>query len=1656
MFSRKALQVIALTFIFLLPIFKTSGIFAQLTASFTPDKTGGCSPLTVSFANTTTGASSAAVYQWDLGNGNTSTLKNPGGTYRDEKTYTVTLTVKDAGQTSVKTQQVTVYKTPTVNLSPSITKGCVPLVINFTTNATPGDGTIESYFWDFGDGVTQSTTSAQQSHTYNFPQSPAVSLTVKNNYGCYTTLQKPALIEAVPGISISFAADKTVLCKTGDAVKFSNTSTGPSDVTWLWDFGDGTTSTQKEPLRVYDKKGIFPVKLSANSASGCSNSETKAAYINVANFLTDFDIPSLLCQNTNLNFSNSSSPNPNSSSWYVDDRLVWYSVSSLQYNFYDQGTHKVKLVNTFGTCQDEVTKSFEVKPAPKLNGFVVDMGGACGAPLNIQLKDTSAAAVKWSWSSYPYYTNFSTIKEPVLPVDQDRTFDVRLTITDVVGCSTELFKYITVAKPNVYINAVSSTGEYLMSGCEGMTMKFSCSESDQISEYKWDFGDGGTSAEAQPAHTFTKAGNYFVKVNYTTKAGCKGTAVYSTFIEVNKKPKADFTSANGTTICGNTPTTFNADYGNNNQVTGFLWKVDDVYTYNGSNNGSVFTHKFTNDTIYTITLIVNNGACRDTLVKTNYITVLPPFPKIGQITNTCNDTRGLVTIKDETTKAQQWKWDFGDGTTALTYANAQANVQHLYKKSGKYKVVLTATNGSCTVKDSLTAYAYLKQKPTVSSSQTEICASSNISLTLSNMEDISFVDYYYYGIGLTKTEYGDGTSFNGYNSGSYYTSTPFNISFQNLEAGKKDMRLIFQTNYFYCYDTSNYVPLKIKGPRAGYEIKNNNTCFKNPVVFQDTSKSSFNVPITRWDWNFGNNTTQTVTNNNPITISYNTPGSYFTQLKVTDADGCSNTSFGNYQNYAIVTGPAAAFSYSPTSVQPGATVDFFNITNNYNSYTVQYQWLFKDGTTYYTNNASKFYPTIGTDTVMLIAKNLESTCADTAVKVIIIKNVNAAFTYTSSYINNNSCPPVIIKFTNTSANFTKVSWDFGDGSRTDNQNFPSHTYYKPGVYLVTLYATSSTGVTDSIVDSVTVKGPYAVLKADRFSGCGSQAITLSAEVRNATSYTWDFADGELKDTRDTFAVHTYTVPGIYTPSLILKDAGGCSGTSDLPDKIVIDTLNISFSKTPQQVCDSAYVKFTPVVNSLAADQMQQSLQYHWNFATGNLADTADTPSPVFNFNKPGKYPVGLTVTSPYGCVKQTTDTLFVIQKAKASIAGPAEICEQSNALFTGSANLNTGIGWSWNFGNGNSSNIKNAGEQLYNASGNFQVRLITNNSGCYDTAVQNIIVHAKPSINLLPKNPTVCLGKSIQLNAGGGVSYQWNNNVGLNNYTSANAIANPLVTTQYIVEATNSFGCKNKDTSVVNIAGPFKLKVPSDTFVCRGNSAQLYATGASTYKWINNTTGLSNPAIASPVATPLTASVYSVVGYDAYQCFTDTAIVRIGVQSFPTVSAGPDVEAQTGSEVQLQATGSSDVVGYSWSPADYLSCTTCPAPVSKPRSEVSYIVKATNRYGCFVTDTVHIKLVCAQSRIYIPTAFTPNKDFKNDIFYPKGGGVKQVNFLKIYNRAGQVVFERRNFNLNDPSSGWNGMVNGYEVSSGTYVYFTEMVCDTGEVFSFKGTVVVIK
>jgi gliding motility-associated-like protein len=231
--------------------------------------------------------------------------------------------------------------------------------------------------------------------------------------------------------------------------------------------------------------------------------------------------------------------------------------------------------------------------------------------------------------------------------------------------------------------------------------------------------------------------------------------------------------------------------------------------------------------------------------------------------------------------------------------------------------------------------------------------------------------------------------------------------------------------------------------------------------------------------------------------------------------------------------------------------------------------------------------------------------------------------------------------------------------------------------------------------------------------------------------------------------------------------------------------------------------------------------------------------------------------------------------------------------------------------------------------------------------------------------------------------------------------------------------------------------------------------GANAYQWINNTSGLNNTNINNPVASPSSDVAYTVIGWDAYNCFRDTAIIKVAVKPLPQVKAEPNVQMLAAESHQLTATASADVMQWLWSPDLYLSCTTCPSPMAQPRTPVDYVVTVKNQYGCTASDTVSVKLECSENFVFIPNSFTPNNDGKNDLFYIKGKGIGIIKSLLIYNRWGEIIFERKNFNIDDKAAAWNGKFKGLIVPPGSYVYFAEMQCETGQPIIKKGTVTVL-
>ncbi|TDX01265.1 PKD domain-containing protein [Dinghuibacter silviterrae] len=1462
---------------------------AQLKAGFTVSVNAGCSPLLVTFTNTTTGASAAAQYTWDFGNGNSvgpnSFQATQAATYSTPQVYFATLTVTDGGVTSTANVSITVYPKPTVSFTLTNAQGCIPLTTSFTSTSSAGAGSITNYFWDFGDGNTLSTTSPTATNTYNFAQTYSPGLTVTNSFGCTSSMTLNNAVTVYPPVSPSFTVDSAILCNIADPVKFTSTSTGPGTLSYLWNFGDGTTSTAANPAHVYPAKGLYTVSLTVTSSDGCTATTVKQEVVNAQDFNPAFTSPLNACSNTPALFTDQTNPpGTGTPTWTFGDGGS-ASGASVSHDFTAPGTYTVTLTELFGTCPASVSHPVTVKGGINPSGFVITLDSVCGAPALVTFKDTSAAAVAWLWNFDGKPGDTSTARTASFTYPADGTYTPTLTITNANGCTGTIGLPVTITPPSAIISN-TQTLTPSDSVCAILNETFTATSPDTLTQYLWTFGDGTSSTGANPTHTYDTPGVYNISLSFITNHGCRGVSNTITVI-VYRKPIAAF-MAPDTLICGNTPVEFiNQSTGNANTYT---WTWGDGGT--NVDDGNPVYHTYTDSGTYTVTLVASNPGCADTAVRVDYIHVKVPFPNI-QVFNTCDSTRGTVTFVDTATKATTWSWNFGDGSAPLNLATETDTVKHTYTKSGFYKVALTCSNGGCTVTDTADVFVLLKQQPLLSSTLTTVCGGSPLPVKIKDLDTNYYVStgggatnglggtYY----NINGWQYGDSTALNG-NGG---LSVQYSGNVGGLTSGKDSLRVILKSAWFACYDTSNYIPIKIDGPTPGFGVQGV-PCYKDPVIFSDSTKDS--VPIVKWVWNLGD-TTITRANGDTVMHVYAAPGTYTPTLTVTDSLGCSATTSLSYTS-VNVGGPQANFYWTPSNILPGTTATFYNSTTGGGGAT--YYWHFQsDGSTSANPvSVTHTYPVTTIDSVELIATGAGSgACVDTIIKAVPVSNLTASFTYTTQYINSANCPPMVAYFVATTFGADSLHWDFGDGSTADNNPKPSHTYQQPGVYIVTLTAFDAGGTNVVTSDSVTVKGPRASLRANILVGCVPQAVILSATVSYASAYFWDFGDGTVIPSNDTTQTHTYIVPGIYTPNLILTDSTGCQASFGTKQPILMDTLHLQLGT--QHVCDPSWVQFSPQIVSFDYDSLHKPLTWQWSLPGGA---TSALPNPGYDFTQPGIFYIQATAHSTPGCTAKATDTVQVI--------------------------------------------------------------------------------------------PT------------------------------------------------------------------FIVRAPADTFICLGQTVQIDATGADTYIW-SPTGTLSKIAGGTAWADPTVTTQYTVVGQDFYHCFADTNLITVNVEPIPTVSLPSSATTLAGVGYKLSPSVSSDVTGYAWTPPAGLTCADCADPEAYPNSSnTEYTVTVTTAYGCTATANIVINLLCNKDAVYVPSAFTPNHDGHNDVFYPMGKGIRAITHFSVWDRWGRPVYQRDNIPINSEDFGWDGTCNGRDMPPGAYVYLMDVVCETGEVFEKHGLVTLIR
>ncbi len=1474
---------------------------AQLNASFTSNITSGCSPIVVQFTNTSTG--NPTGYLWNLGNSTTSTLPNPSTTYITPGVYTVRLIVFSGSQsdTQLMVNYINVVPVPTVSFTASDSGVvCPPKTISFNNNSSPNTPGAATYFWDFGDG-TSSSLQNPPPHQYTAPGNYTVSLIITNSSGCTKTLTKTNYIQGVVVPTANFTGTNASTCSVPATVNFTNTSTGATS--YLWNFGNGSTSTAINPNKLYTVSGTYTVTLIATNAAGCKDTIVMPNFVNIGNLSASFS-PSTTntCTNQSILFNNTSVPGPGNSTWNFGDGTT-STLASPSHAYTAPGTYTVKLVVNFANCSDSATTTITVNSGPTV-AFTGSPLTSCTAPLTVNFSNASTGGpgLTYLWRFGDGTT--STAANPSHTYTGTGQFPVTLIVTKTNGCKDSL------VKPNYVKIATAVTGQIspvVAQGCAPYTVAFSSNNINSgvpIVSYSWNFGDGTpVSTLPNPTHTFTTPGTFTVTLTVSTGPGCFSTKTRTVNVS-GTQPNASF-NITPPVVCPNTPVTFNSTSTN---TTNVIWYV---YPTGGSIAGSTvyyqdsFTVNSGSSGIFDIALVAQNGFCTDTIIQTVALTVSLPGAQYVPVFNCTN--RKSVTFTNTSAGGTSYTWKFGDGTTST-----QTNPSHLYTNYGNYTVRLIAFSSVTGCTDSITKIIDLYPLTAqFSASDTTIC--KNTSITFTAVPDTSAVSYTWL--------YGDGTTGIGQTTNKVYTT-----------AGLYTVKLIVK-DIQNCTDTltkTNYI--SVGGPTVAFSGTPVTGCAPLPVNFTDASASN-GVAITSRFWTFGDG--GTLAGNNASPAHTYGAGSFTVKLKVTDASGCTDSLIKPL--YINTSRPTAAFTTNDTFVCPGQNVAFFNnSTSSSGGGTLSYAWNFGDGTTSIIASPNKTYALPGNYTVRLIATNANG-CKDTLIKTayIHVGPLQLSFIASDTFA---TCPPLTVTFTNTSVAVTNFVWTFGNGN-SSSLTSPTTTFTVPGTYTVKLKGIKG-NCTDSITKTIIVLGPTGTFTYSPTNGCKPLTVNFTATAMNTQAFIWDLNNGVTVNTTVPTLNYTYTSAGVFLPKLLLSDGNSCIVPIIGIDTIKVGEIKGDFTITGNQQCGSGTVLFKDtVLNSVSPVQ-----SISWTFGDGG---TSSIHNPTHFYSSPGTYVVKMILTSQLGC--KDTVTKNVVIKTKPTVnAGPDQsFCiGQSTSVQLQATGAATYV-WSPTA----TLSCTTCNNPLATPTSNTTYTAIgTLVNGCSDTDQVAVIFNPLPTVTASP-NQTICNGAFAQLNATGATTYTWAPTASLSCTTCPNPSASPANTTTYTVTGIDTNGCSDTGQVTVTVSQLPTVSGGPNKTICIGGSTTLNATGATSYTW-SPATGLSCTNCANPTANPAVTTTYTVTGSGAAaNSCSNTAMVTVTVNPLPTILAGASQTICAGTSVQLLSSGAGAGGMYSWSPATGLSATNIPNPIATPLITTTYTVTGTTAIGCINTAT---------------------------------------------------------------------------------------------------------
>jgi gliding motility-associated-like protein len=750
----------------------------------------------------------------------------------------------------------------------------------------------------------------------------------------------------------------------------------------------------------------------------------------------------------------------------------------------------------------------------------------------------------------------------------------------------------------------------------------------------------------------------------------------------------------------------------------------------------------------------------------------------------------------------QWLWNFGDGTSSTLQ-----NPLHNFPNPGPYTVSLTVTN-SIGCKDTIIQNVTIDPPPVANFSSPGYCPFSTVNFTDQSFSPNGPITNW-------EWNFGDGTSTSQLSNPNhiYSSTTGYTVA-------------LVITDSIGCKDTlqQNISPYDL--PNVAFN--NTANCVNTLVNFTNQTTIATGT-ITNYNWNFGDGT-GTINSIN-ATHTFTNAGSYPVTLYATSNNGCVDSTTNTVTNL-----PNPTSNFSTTSVCPGDSVVFTDLTTSPSSTIANWSWNFGDGSAIVNGiqNPAHPYANAGNYTATLIITDANG-CIDTTQGLVTIKTKpTAAFNLLGPY-----CIGVGIPTSNTSSSINSaiISYLWNSDGTTSTSPNPVFIYPQSGTYPVKLIVTNSNGCVDSTTNNAIINAkPAPTIQTT--NTCAYEALQLiGGSVGTGTIANWNWNTGNGQTDTNQIVNVTYTQPGNFNVYLSVKDINGCIG--DTTQSITIyPKPTASIITSDKCLVDSVFV----FDNSTIA-QGQFINSWSWNFGDGSPLVSQKNSN--HQYSQDSTYSISLIVSSNLGCVDTANYQITIYPQPKISFIADT-VCEGKSTQFANNSTINSGSinEWKWSLGDGNTS-LSSTPLHLYANAAIYPVQLIaTSDKGCVDSLTKDVRVWYNPNAEFKATDTTLCDDYDLILNdkstslEGSIVAWYWKFGNG-----DKSVLQNPIYnypnpgTYDISLRVTTNLGCTDEK---INQNYLRVYPTPTADFTYNPMNASVYqpeiyfydlSTGASIWNW---------------------------------------------------------------------------------------------------------------------------------------------------------------------------------------------------------------------------------